>query len=490
MSDSSDPALPRTATPSLRWRVALMVLGLLTMVLLALGIVTDVLVRAQTNHDVQSRLIVAAARADALSATNMSPDQLASMLGGGGLRALFVAADGSTHGDTGIRADAITGPTVPPPLPSPPRGWPTFPPVPPGWPPPPPPGSAEGTATVAVHPLPSGGRVILVADTTQATAVIRRLREVMLAGGLITVAATGLLLTAATRAALRPLDRITALAQSITAGDRGQRLRPDRSGTELGRAAAAFDEMLDALETSEQRTRQFLADAAHELRTPITGIHAAADQILNAAGEYNDDKVADSHYRRARLLLDESRRAARLVTDMLDLSRIDAGVSLDLTETDLAEIAHVERERATLLSPAISVTCVGGPSVPIRADRIRVAQIVSNLVDNARRHTPPGGHIVIEVRAIGHFDTNGPAVPGALLTVTDSGVGIPERDRERVFDRLVRLDTARDRDHGGVGLGLSIARALARAHHGDLICLPHHPGACFQLSLPSDPTAL
>lgn len=297
-----------------------------------------------------------------------------------------------------------------------------------------------------------------------------------------------LLLSAATRAALRPLDRLTVLARSITTGDPGQRLRPDRSSTELGQAAAAFDEMLDALEASEQRTRQFLADAAHELRTPITGIRAAAEQLLSAATEYSDDEQMNSQYRRAALLLDESRRAARLVAEMLVLSRIDAGVALDLCETDLAEIAHAERERAALLSPGITITCAGERSVPIRADRIRVAQIVSNLVDNARRHTPPGGHIVIEVRTISDGDPTSGRAPGARLTVTDSGPGIPDPLRERVFDRLFRLDTARDRDHGGAGLGLPIARALAHAHRGDLVCLSHHPGARFQLSLPLDPS--
>jgi signal transduction histidine kinase len=122
--------------------------------------------------------------------------------------------------------------------------------------------------------------------------------------------------------------------------------------------------------------------------------------------------------------------------------------------------------------------------VPIRAYRTQVAQIVSNLVDNARRHTPAGGRIVIDARHASDSQPPGGSRPHAELTVTDSGPGIPESDRERIFDRLVRLGVARDRDHGGAGLGLPIARALARAHHGDLVCLPNHPGARFQLTLP------
>jgi two-component system, OmpR family, sensor kinase len=184
-------------------------------------------------------------------------------------------------------------------------------------------------------------------------------------------------------------------------------------------------------------------------------------------------------------VLAESRRAGRLVADMLDLSRIDAGVTLDISDIDLAAIADAERERAAMLSPDVTVTRSGEPTMPIRADENRVSQIVSNLVANARRHTPPGGRIVIDVRRADRK----PGVGGCHveLTVTDSGPGIPDGDRERIFDRLVRLDTARNRDSGGAGLGLSIARSLARAHNGDLTCLPHQPGARFRLTLPPDP---
>ncbi|WP_264000763.1 sensor histidine kinase, partial [Mycobacterium pseudoshottsii] len=108
-------------------------------------------------------------------------------------------------------------------------------------------------------------------------------------------------------------------------------------------------------------------------------------------------------------------------------------------------------------------------------DPQRVVQILANLVDNARRHTPAGGTVAIDARAAGGR---------AFLTVTDTGPGVPDDQRERIFERLVRLDEARDRDRGGAGLGLSIARALARAHGGDLVNVPHRPGARFVLTLP------
>jgi len=333
--------------------------------------------------------------------------------------------------------------------------------------------------------------MILVADTTQTTQVTHQLRLLMIGAGAATLLIAALLLVAVSRAALRPLDRLTALANDITTGDRGRRLHPDRTDTELGRAASAFDVMLDALETSERRaqqaadtaqraetaTRRFLIDAAHELRTPIAGIQVAAEQLASSASQHQDDDTARGQYRRASLLLSDARRAGRLVSDMLDLSRIEAGLPLDLHDVDLAAVVDAEADRAAMLAPQVTVSRTGPTVLNIRADSTRLAQIMSNLLDNARRYTPPGGAINIDLR------TRGGA---AEVTVTDTGPGIPDDERDRIFERLVRLDAARARDHGGAGLGLAIARALARAHGGELACLPHEGGAQFRLSLPVD----
>ncbi|BCO79577.1 hypothetical protein MINTM009_33590 [Mycobacterium intracellulare] len=343
----------------------------------------------------------------------------------------------------------------------------------------------DATATAVVHPLPDGSRVILVADTTQTTQVTHQLRGLLIAAALVTLLIAALLLIAVSRAALRPLDRLTALATAITTGDRGRRLHPERTDTELGRAASAFDGMLDALETSERRarraadtaqraetaTRRFLVDAAHELRTPIAGIQVAAEQLAHGASEHPDD----GQYRRADLLLSDARRAGRLVSDMLDLSRIDAGLALERDDVDVAAVLDGEVDRAAMLAPQITVRRNGLPSLTLQADATRLSQIVSNLLDNARRYTPAGGAITVDLGA--HDDV-------AEVTITDTGPGIPDDERDRVFERLVRLDAGRARDHGGAGLGLAIARALARAHGGELVCLPHEGGAQFRLSLP------
>ncbi|ORC04252.1 two-component sensor histidine kinase [Mycobacterium persicum] len=484
---------PATPTPSLQGRVVLLVVALLAGLLVVLGVTIDVSLGLQARRNLHDRLVAATSRADALVAAHTSPELLAAQLNGGSVRALLVTADGSAYGDRSISPATTAGPVVPAPPGYPPPLRPGPHPPPPGPPPPhpigPPPGlPPDATATAVVHPLPDGSRLILVADTTQTTQVTRQLRQLMIAAGLGTLVVAALLLVVVSRAALRPLDRLAALAQDISTGDRGRRLRPDRTDTELGRAASAFDGMLDALEASELRarqaavsaqraesaTRQFLVDAAHELRTPIAGIQAAAEQLAASASRHESDAVARGQYRRATLLLSEARRAGRLVADMLDLSRIDAGLSLDVHDTDLGGIVDAEVHRAAMLAPNLTVSRTGLSSLTIAADPTRVAQILSNLLDNARRYTPAGGSITVELSAGGKV---------AEVTVTDTGPGIPDDERYRIFERLVRLDAGRARDHGGAGLGLPIARALARAHGGDLVCLPHDGGAQFRLTL-------
>lgn len=468
-----------TATPSLRRRLTVMVLALLVVLMLGMGLVINTTLTALAARTLHERLAAATARADSLVALGVSAEQLAEHLNGGIIAALVVTADGASYGDPAIEPDATTGSRIPaPPL------------------------EPDETATVLVHPLATGGRVILVADTTEADETLRRLRRLMIEAGAGTLLLASTLLAGMSRVLLAPLDRLTDLARDITTGDRGRRLRPDRPKTELGRAAEAFDDMLDELEDSEKRAqsaaqgaqraeaavRRFLADAAHELRTPIAGMQAAAEQIAGNVSQHVGHSVEQSvdqatvepellrQHRRATLLLTEARRATRLVSDMLDLSYIDAGLPLELKDVDLIGIVESQLDRAALLAPQLRVGRTGSDSVIAWVDPTRVAQILSNLLDNARRYTPPGGQITVDVRqADGSVD----------LVVTDTGIGVGDEDAERIFDRLVRLDSARGRGQGGAGLGLPIARALAVAHGGQLICVPREGGACFKLTIPN-----
>ncbi len=357
----------------------------------------------------------------------------------------------------------------------------------------------RGTGSPVVHRLLAGGsEITLAGDVTAISAAQQRLRRVLLLVGLLAVVVAATVLLATTRLALAPLDTITALARSIAGGDRGRRLSPARTDTELGRTAAAFDGMLDALEgterqakasearalasearalTSEARTRQFVADAAHELRTPLAGVQAAAEASVSPG-------LPEPERQRLHVLLvREAQRAGRLVEGLLALARLDAGQLPRREPVELLDLARAEAERVRLLSPGRDVEVCGQP-VTVAADAQQVSQVLANLLDNARRYA--AARIDVQVtRDAG----------AAVITVADDGPGIPEADRQRVFDRLVRLDTARTQPNSGspaqgssgAGLGLAIARGFARAHGGDLRCVPPaagSAGAVFRLDLP------
>jgi len=251
-----------------------------------------------------------------------------------------------------------------------------------------------------------------------------------------------------------------------------------------------------ALEAAE-RLRRFVDDAAHELRTPITGILAAAE----AATSTSLDAEQRDHLHL--LLIHEARRGQRLVEDLLSLARLDAGLPPRREPVELRGLAEQQAERTALLAPALTVTVTGGPTT-VTADDAQLAQLLANLLDNARHHTPDGGTITIDIRPPDQVaqdpatqdpaaqDRAAPDPDHVTVTVVDTGPGIPPPDRERIFDRLTRLDTARARTgHGsGAGLGLAIALGIANAHHGTLRCVDPPPGttgAAFALTLPRTP---
>ncbi|WP_375488189.1 sensor histidine kinase [uncultured Mycobacterium sp.] len=464
-----------TPTPSLRRRVTVATVGVIAVLLVVLGVAIDEVVGVQLNRDLEARLDDGIVRAANLVKAGVGPAEIVTQLQGRQIRVQVIDRNGTRYGDRTIV------PTPPPPLP--PKG------------PPLPASRHERTSKTVTRVLRDGSKLTMVANTTGIHARQAKLRRDLLVGGAATLVVVAVLVRFAVGRALTPLQRITSTAERITYGDRGRRLRPDRPKTELGHAAAAFDNMLDALEDAETnarqaaetaqraeaKTRQFLSDAAHELRSPVAGIQAVAHQLTASTKATGDDDDATTARRRryAALLAQETRRATRLVSDLLDIASIDAGVALPNEHIDLRDIVAAEVDRAAMLAPSLRVRLVGdGNQLPIRADSSRIAQILSNLLDNARRYTPNGGRITVCTAA---RDQN------AEVTVIDSGPGIPQADQERVFDRLVRLDDARDRDSGGAGLGLPIARALAQAHHGTLKCLPQTNGAAFRLTLPMVP---
>ncbi|MFD1932691.1 MULTISPECIES: ATP-binding protein [Nonomuraea] len=238
--------------------------------------------------------------------------------------------------------------------------------------------------------------------------------------------------------ALAPVAAIRAKVADITARDLHQRVPVPESGDEIAGLATTVNGTLDRLETAVERHKQFVADAAHELRSPIATLRARLE--LAEPTDLSTEALADVD------------RLQRLAGDLLLLARLDAGEPLKAEEIDLGQVVAEES-----LRPGAAVCLDISPDVVINGSRGHLSRLVTNLVDNAVRHAAT----TVEVRV---RETDGEAV----LEVLDDGPGIPPEHREAVFDRFTRLDEARARDGGGVGLGLPIARDIATLHGGTL----------------------
>lgn len=228
-----------------------------------------------------------------------------------------------------------------------------------------------------------------------------------------------------------------------------------RDITEQRWLAATLDATLDELQgaarearASEEAARRFLADAAHQLRTPMTGIRACAETLLRGASPEDADRLLVTMVR-------ETSRGARLVASLLRMARLDQGLPLGREPVDLVGACADEVQRLTLLAPHLEVRLDvrGAPATRVRADRAGCEEVISNLGDNALRHARGAVDVVVETSA-----------EQVRVTVLDDGPGVPAEAREQVFERFVSLDGA-----GGSGLGLPIARSLARAMGGDLV---------------------
>jgi two-component system OmpR family sensor kinase len=434
-------------TPSLRLRVIVAVLGLLAVALLGLGLLVNTLLAARLHDDLRDRLTERARFAQLLAGRGYSDQELADRLTGQGITA--VVRDGGS---------AVYGRYFPPfggrPGPHPPRPRVDTSAVPVR--------TVDGLLT-ATLPL-TRGTLTLSADDGEILRTVRQLRTVEWIAGAGMLLVSGLLLTRVVSSALAPLARMTAVAGRIAAGNRGERLRPQRPNTDLGRTAVAFDGMLDALEASELRMRAFLADASHDLRTPVAGVIATADSLLR------DDPDRAERERRLVTMVREARRAGRLVDDLLLIARLDGAdpaAELRRRPVDLARLAEQVAAAQRLLGA--DVRAVTEPA-PVEGDPEQLSRVLTNLADNARRDAL---QVLITVRRDGGR---------AVVEVTDDGPGVPAAERQRVFERFVRLAGG----PGGNGLGLPIARAVARAHGGDLTCEDAPAGARFVLSVPTE----
>lgn len=306
-----------------------------------------------------------------------------------------------------------------------------------------------------------GGQVVLAAlPVTAVDDPLRLVRTALLVALplLLLASAGGVWLTVGRT--LRPVEQLREAAEAVTAADPSRRLPVPAADDEVRRLAATLNGMLDRLESGSARQRAFVADAAHELRSPI----AALRTTLEVALVHPDPEHVEPTLRAS---LAETLRMGRLVDDLLLLARLDAGAGERFAVVDLAQVV---RDVAPTVDPGARLAV---EPAPVRGDADGLGRVVRNLVENASRHARSGVAVTVSAGA------------QVELLVDDDGPGIPAAERERVFDRFRRLDSPRSRDAGGAGLGLAIVRELVGAMDGTVLAEASElGGARLRVTLP------
>ena len=263
-----------------------------------------------------------------------------------------------------------------------------------------------------------------------------------------------------------PLREMAAAARAMARGDYSRRVRAT-SRDEVGELARAFNAMAAELAEVDRMRRDLVANVSHELRTPISALQAVLENLVDGVTQPDRETLA--------AMLTQTERLSRLVTQLLDLSRLEAGtMPLHVAPIALASFLHetadaaLAARRATGGDGTVRVA-VEPADLTLHADAERVRQVVTNLVDNALRHSPPG--VPVELSAVAHDHS-------VVVEVRDAGPGIPPGEASRVFERFYRLDAARSADAGGSGLGLSIARWIVDLHGGSIRAEANHPTGC------------
>lgn len=279
----------------------------------------------------------------------------------------------------------------------------------------------------------------------------------LLQAGIVALVVSVILAWLIARWVAAPLQRMASAARAVAAGD--YRAPPVPHGpAEMESLAVAFRDMVRKVQASQQAQRDFVANVSHELKTPLTSIQGFAQAILDGtAGAPNDQAHA------ARVIFEESDRLHRLVEDLLDLARLDAGqIAFRREPVALEELVRGVVERLSLRAAEndIRVELDIGRLPQVVGDGDRLAQVFTNLLDNALQHTPSGATVQVRARA---------EAGEVSLSVEDSGPGIPAEELPRIFERFYQVDKARPRGGGrGVGLGLAISREIVQAHGGKL----------------------
>jgi signal transduction histidine kinase len=265
-----------------------------------------------------------------------------------------------------------------------------------------------------------------------------------------------------------PLREMAAASRAMARGDYSRQVRAT-SRDEVGQLAQAFNTMAGDLARVDRQRRELIANVSHELRTPISALQAVLENVVDGVAEPDPDTMRDA--------LAQTQRLGRLITQLLDLSRLESGaVPLECRTFGVAPFLADAARRQQLGGRDVAISLrVEPPELSVHGDPDRLHQVLANLLDNATRHTPVGGSVRLEACPSGR---------GVRLSVTDDGPGIPAQHREHVFERFSRLDDARSADAGGSGLGLSIARWVVDLHGGTIAVVDSPRGCRIDVDLP------
>ncbi|MER7501047.1 ATP-binding protein [Nonomuraea pusilla] len=306
--------------------------------------------------------------------------------------------------------------------------------------------------------------VYAAASLSEVNRATRLIHTVIALGVPLVIMLVGVLTWLAVGAALRPVSRIRSELAVITGQDLSRRVSVPTTDDEISRLAATTNDTLDRLERSAETQRRFVADASHELRSPISALRTQ----LEVANAYPDE--TDWRATGARTLA-SAERLASIIDELLMLARLDAGAVPDRRAVDLCRLALEQaRRREGGRVPVVLHSC--GPAL-VHGSSVQLDRLLTNLLDNATRHA--ASRIDLEVAVEGDE---------VVVTVTDDGGGIAPEDRERVFERFTRLPDARRMDKDGSGLGLPLSREIAVVHGGSLAVAEHEPGARLVARLP------
>jgi two-component system OmpR family sensor kinase len=304
---------------------------------------------------------------------------------------------------------------------------------------------------------------------------------------LVTILVVGLLWSrAVTNSYALPLEALALQAERFAAGERDLVFTNERGSTEVGIIADALNEIGASvreanaeLATEEQRQAQFVSDVSHEIRTPLTAIQGTAETLIDP------DMPQPMRERFLSNIVDECQRLTRLANDLLTLQRIEGTKGeLAVKRINLRSIAEsTALTLEALLDERKAHLTISGEAPDVLGDPDRIRQVITNLIENASRFAPEGGHIHVELSGIDRR---------SVISVSDDGPGFGNVDPARLFDRFYRADSSRTRGRGtgGTGLGLAIVKTIVDAHDGTVqaVNLPNH-GACFIVALPSLPPA-